>query len=158
MDEKIRDILSVLEKFDDIVYSSIQNVGKRLSMKDPLGELTSTQCQAILKISNINPCTLSQAAKALRITKSSASALVERLVAKGVLEREQDPNNRRCVLINVAPPAQKFIKAVDDRLITEIKKIAKKIGADNFTKWHEAFHAINIAFENGNETGKYRNK
>ena len=154
MKKKIRDILDVWEKLDDIVYSKIQEAGKRLSMQDPLGELTSTQSQAVLKISRISPCTLSDAAKILRITKSSASVLVERLVVKGVFERRQDPDNRRCVLITVAKQAQKFLETVEEELIDEIGKITDKMGPDNFSKWHEAVQAINIAIESINDTEK----
>ena len=152
MKEKIRDILDVWEKLDDIVYSKIQDAGKRLSIQDPLDELTNTQSQAVLKISRISPCTLSGAAKTLRITKSSASVLVERLVVKGVLERRQDPDNRRCVLITVAQQAQRFLETVEEELIDEIGKIADKMGPDNFGKWHEAVQAIGIAIERINET------
>ena len=154
MKEKIRDILDVWEKLDDVVYSKIQDAGKRLSMQDPLDELTNTQSQAVLKISRISPCTLSEAARNLRITKSSASVLVERLVVKGVLERRQDPANRRCVLITVAQQAQRFLETVEEELINEVGKIAEKMGPEDFGKWHEAVQAINIAIESINDTGK----
>ena len=154
MKEKIRDILDVWEKLDDIVYSKIQDAGKRLSMQDPLEGLTNTQSQAVLKISRISPCTLSEAAKILRITKSSASVLVERLVVKGVLERRQDPANRRCVLITISQQAQRFLETVEEELINEVGKIAEKMGPEHFNKWHEAVQAINIAIESINGTGK----
>ena len=152
MKDKIRDIITVWEKLDDIVYLKIQDVGKRLSMQDPLGELTDTQSQAVLKISRISPCTLSEAAKVLRITKPSASTLVERLVVKGVLERRQDPDNRRCVLITVAEQAQNFLDTVENELIIEIRKIADKMGSDNFNKWHEAIIDVDMAIEKINGT------
>jgi DNA-binding MarR family transcriptional regulator len=152
MKEKIRDILGVWEKLDDMVYSKIQDAGKRLRMQYPLDELTNTQSQAVLKISRISPCTLSEAAKTLRTTKSSASVLVERLVVKGVLERRQDPENRRCVLITVAEQAQRFLETVDEELINEVEKIAEKMGPDDFSKWHEAVQAIGIAIEKIDET------
>jgi len=152
MKEKIRDILGVWEKLDNVVYSKIQDAGKRLRMQDPLDELTNTQSQAVLKISRISPCTLSEAAKTLRITKSSASVLVERLVVKGVLERRQDPENRRCVLITVGQQAQRFLETVDEELINEVEKIAEKMGPDDFSKWHEAVQAIGIAIEKIYET------
>jgi MarR family multiple antibiotic resistance transcriptional regulator len=148
MEEKIKDIINVMEKLDDIYILKIQNVGKRLSMKDPFGELTNTQSQAVFKISRICPCTLSEVSKILRITKSSASTLVERLVVKGVLERKQDPNNRRCVLITISPQAEKFKKALEEELINEMKKIADKMSPEDFNKWVEAYQAIDLAIEN----------
>lgn len=40
MKDKIKDIIKVMEKLDDIYILKIQAVGKRLSMKNPSGELT----------------------------------------------------------------------------------------------------------------------
>ncbi len=148
MDEEIKDIIRVMEKLDSILFLKFQSIGKRLSMKDPFGELTNTQSQAAFKISRICPCTLSDVAKTLRITKSSASTLVERMVIKGVLERKQDPDNRRRVLITVAPQAKKFQKTIEKELIKELKKIAKNMPPKDFNKWVEANRAIDLAIDN----------
>jgi DNA-binding MarR family transcriptional regulator len=137
-----------MEKLDDLYILKIQNVGKRLSMKDPFGELTNTQSQAVFKISRICPCTLSEVAKTLRTTKSSASTLVERLVVKGVLVRKQDPNNRRCIIITLSLQAKKFHKALEKELMNEIKKIADNMSSKNFDKWVEAYQAIDLAIDN----------
>jgi DNA-binding MarR family transcriptional regulator len=147
MIDKIKDIFNVMLKLDDIYFLNIQTVGKRLSMKDPFGELTSTQVQAVFKIGRICPCTLAEVAKTLRITNSSASTLVERLVIKGVVERRQDPNNRRKVLITLSNQARKFQKAFEKDLVKELVRIAKALSAKDLKKWVEAFKAIDVAID-----------
>ncbi len=148
MDNKIKDIINVMEKLDGILFSKFQRIGKRLSMKDPFSELTNTQLQAIFKISKIQPCTLSDVAKTLRISKSSASTLVERMLVKGALERKQDPDNRRRVLITVTRSVNKFQKTIDEELIKELKTIANNMPPKDFNKWVEANRAIDIAIDN----------
>lgn len=147
MDEKIKDIIRVMEKLDGILFLKFQRIGKRSNMKDPFGELTNTQSQAVFKVSRISPCTLSDVAKTLRISKSSASTMVERLVVKGVLERKQDPDNRRRVLITVAKQAQKFQKTIERELVKELEKIAKQMPKKDFNKWVESNHAIDEAID-----------
>jgi MarR family transcriptional regulator, organic hydroperoxide resistance regulator len=147
MDKEIKDIINVMEKLDGILFSKFQRIGKRLSMKDPFSELTNTQLQAMFKISKIQPCALSDVAKTLRISKSSASTLVERMVVKGVLERKQDPDNRRRVLITVTRQVNKFQKTIDAELIKELKKIATNMPPEDFNKWVEANRAIDIAVD-----------
>lgn len=154
MKDKIRDIFNVMLKLDDIYFLNIQSVGKRLSMKDPFGELTSTQVQAVFKIGRICPCTLAEVAKTLRITNSSASTLVERLVVKGVVERKQDPNNRRKVLITLSDRARKFQKAFEEELIKELVRIAKSLNSKDFKKWVEVFKAIDAAIDKIYGSGK----
>ncbi|MBN1831783.1 MAG: MarR family transcriptional regulator [Deltaproteobacteria bacterium] len=145
MKEKIKSIISVMEKLDDIYFSNVQIVGKRLSMKDPFGELTSKQVQAVFKMSRICPCTLTEVARILRISKSSASTLVERLVVKGVIERRQDPNNRRKVLITLSSQARKFQKALEEELVKELVKIGETINPKDLKKWVEVYKAIDVA-------------
>ena len=148
MKEKIKDIINVMEKLDDIYIQKIQDVGKRLSMKDPFGELTNTQSQAVFKISKICPCTLSDVAKSLRTTKSAASTLVERLVVRGVLERKQDPDNRRRVLITLTRQAQRFQKALEEELEKEMLRIADHMNPEDFNMWVKAYKAIGLAVDN----------
>ena len=147
MEEKIKDIVKVMEKLDDIYIQKIQDVGKRLRIKDPFGELTNTQSQAVFKISRICPCPLSGVARTLRITKSSASALVERLVVKDVLERKQDPANRRRVLITLSRQAQRFQKTLEEDLEKEMMRIADNMNPEDFNKWIEAYKAIDLAID-----------
>ena len=147
MDQEIRDIIAVMEKLDGILFLKFQSIVKRLRMKDPFSELTNTQLQAVFKISKICPCTLSDVAKILRISKSSASMLVERMVVKGVLEREQDPDNRRRVLITVTRQVTKFQKSIDEVLIKELKSIAKSMPGEDFGKWVDANRAIDLAMD-----------
>ncbi len=147
MDKEIRDIIAVMERLDGILSLKFQSIGKRLSMKDPFSELTNTQLQAVFKISKICPCTLSDAAKTLRISKSSASTLVERMVVKGVLERKQDPDNRRRVLITVTRQVHKFQKTIDEALIKELRTIAKNMPSKDFDKWVVSNRAIDLAMD-----------
>ncbi len=147
MNEEIKDIIRVMERLDGILFLKFQRIGKRISMKDPFGELTNTQTQAFFKISRICPCTLSDVTDTLNISKSSASTLVERMVVKGVLERKQDPDNRRRVLITVAKQANKFQKTIEQELVKELKKIATNMSEDNFNKWVESNTAIDRAID-----------
>lgn len=147
MDREIKDIINVMEKLDGILFSKFQRIGKRLSMKDPFSELTNTQMQAVFKIAKVQPCTLSDVAMILRISKSSASTLVERMVVKGVLERKQDPDNRRRVLITVSRQVSRFQKTIDAELIKELKRIAINMPPEDFNKWVEANRAIDLAVD-----------
>ena len=69
------------------------------------------------------------------------------MVVKGVLERKQDPDNRRRVLITVAKQAQKFQKTIERELIKELEKIANNMSKENFNKWVESNQAIDQAID-----------
>jgi DNA-binding MarR family transcriptional regulator len=69
------------------------------------------------------------------------------MVVKGVLERRQDPVNRRRVLITVTKQVSRFQKTIDAELVKELKKIATNMPPEDFNKWVEANRAIDLAVD-----------
>ena len=86
-------------------------------------------------------------AKSLGTTKSAASTLVERLVLRGVLERKQDPDNRRWVLITLTRQAQRFQKALEEELEKKMIRIADHMNTEDFNMWVKAYNAIDLAID-----------
>ena len=50
------------------------------------------------------------------LTSAGASLFVDKLVNAGVLKREEDPDDRRNIVISVTEQGQQFLKEIDDRL------------------------------------------
>lgn len=67
----------------------------------------------ILSYVKTNPkSSVSEAGEHLGVTRATASALVERLVQKGLLERADDPNERRKAILNLTKAGnQHFLEA-----------------------------------------------
>ena len=62
------------------------------------------------------PCNLGTIMGITGLTSAGASLFVDKLVNAGVLKREEDPNDRRNIVISVTDEGQKFLKEIDDRL------------------------------------------
>jgi DNA-binding MarR family transcriptional regulator len=56
--------------------------------------------------------TIGQVAEALQIRHHSASLLVDRTVKRGLLERREDPDDRRRALLRLLPEGQRILDAV----------------------------------------------
>ncbi len=62
------------------------------------------------------PCNLGTIMSITGLTSAGASLFVDKLVNTGVLKREEDPNDRRNIVISVTEEGQQFLKEIDDRL------------------------------------------
>jgi DNA-binding MarR family transcriptional regulator len=66
-------------------------------------DMTMSQMRALMVVAYRPGCTMSELASRLGIGVSAATGLVDRLVERGVLEREADPDDRRVVRVRMSP-------------------------------------------------------
>lgn len=88
---------------------SLLALSTRASIDLP-GRLSLTQLRALAEADQAGPCTLNVLADALTISTSSASRLVDRLVAAGVLDRRTSDANRREVRLQVTPAGRRLLR------------------------------------------------
>ena len=65
------------------------------------------------------PCNLGTIMSITGLTSAGASLFVDKLVNTGVLKREEDPNDRRNIVISVTEEGQQFLKEIDDFLLIQ---------------------------------------
>jgi DNA-binding MarR family transcriptional regulator len=75
--------------------------------------------------------TLNELADTLYITPSTASRTVEELVRKGLVERCQDPTDRRAVCLSLTPSGQELFEALRQHLIQRQLAILQQIDPDS---------------------------
>jgi DNA-binding MarR family transcriptional regulator len=81
-----------------------------------LTELTLTlgQVKAIYLVASTGPMRMSDLAARMGTAASTASGLVDRLVQMGLLDRSEDPANRRQVLVRATPAALDQLQAMNE--------------------------------------------
>jgi DNA-binding MarR family transcriptional regulator len=75
--------------------------------------------------------TLNELADTLYITPSTASRTVDELVRKGLVERCQDPTDRRAVCLSLTPLGQELFEALRQHLIQRQLAILQQLDADS---------------------------
>ena len=76
------------------------------------------------------PCNLGTIMAITGLTSAGASLFVDKLVNAGVLKREEDPNDRRNIIISVTEQGQEFLREIDDRLDDFICKYFAECSAE----------------------------
>jgi MarR family transcriptional regulator, transcriptional regulator for hemolysin len=73
-----------------------------------------------------HPCTITELADEMAISKQAASQLVTTLEAAGMLERRDQPGDRRITLLVALPPA----RAAAKRIAAASRRVEHEFGAD----------------------------
>jgi DNA-binding MarR family transcriptional regulator len=77
-------------------------------MKSIAFELTLAQGRCLRAIARMENCTLGELSQHLDISPSTASPLIDRLVRAGLVQREDDPQDRRTVRLRLSLEGQQM--------------------------------------------------
>jgi len=114
-------------EFNNALLDSFSEINKaiyRLIKKeaDRYG-LTVVQLKALYRLSFSPNIGLSELAEKLRLTNSTVSGVIDRLVHSGLVERVIPPENRRAVSIHLTEKGKKLLKDVMNEDAILMKKL-----------------------------------
>ena len=94
-------------------------VSRRINaqIREQLGEdLTSDQFQVVRLINGMDRCTSSYLAEALAVGKSSVTAIVNRLVDAGIIDRTRDEADRRLVYLTLTEYGHTIFESAQEQI------------------------------------------
>lgn len=115
---------------------------------DRFTSLNSNHIHAALLLKAIAPCALKDFATAMRLSKSAASALVDRMVGNNVVLRQSNPHSRREILLSVSPEFEEHVVYVRAELAAWFATITNELGTDTFENWHAVMQQLNTVILN----------
>lgn len=116
-------------------------------------ELSIAQVHTVTVTRDRGPITMKDLAEALGVSPPSASVMVDRLVEKGVLVREQSQEDRRKVLVRVSPDALEHIERVELGVFQSVVELVERIGPETARKWCEVLKRVDEVQEDGDRRG-----
>lgn len=122
----------------------LQSSGARRMGRRPLpfGELSMAQSLAMMAVKDHGPLSISELAALLAVSAPSASAMVERLVERGVLVREPDPQDRRRVQVHLSPEADAHYERIYSFILDDFVQLVEGIGPEMAHQWCEVMLAV----------------
>jgi DNA-binding MarR family transcriptional regulator len=85
---------------------------------------------------------VSDLAEQARVTKQTASFLVEQLEAAGYVERVPDPTDRRARLVRLTPRARRVAQVADAEVEQALAEWADHVGEDRLRQMHETLRDL----------------
>lgn len=107
--------------------------------------VTITQFRTLVVLSAHGPTTLVQLAARLEVNSSTAQRQVDRLLALGLVTREENPADRREVLIDLTAAGSRIVATVTRRRRAAIARVVATLPVDQREQLIDALQAFSDA-------------
>lgn len=109
---------------DEILAASKALVGVAAqSVAEAGANLTAPQLRALVIVASLGPIHLTALAAAMRVHPSNATRTCDRLVADGLLDRKDNPADRRHLALTLTPAGRQLLDGVMERRRAAISEI-----------------------------------
>ena len=142
-----RDIVSGGRMINEMVYRSQSECLANAVHTRRCSDLSVPQFNAVLMVQRRGRISIGELAKLLFVSAPSASAMVDRLVEKGCLQRTPDPDDRRKVVVSVDAEALKDIERVEAAITRTFVALLEEIGPETARQWYEVVMRIKTVLE-----------
>ena len=102
---------------------------------EPLG-LTRAQWRVMTRLNRLESCTQTELATELEIEKATLGKLIERLEAKGWVERRPDANDARSKLVTLTPAAGPVLQQMHDEAQDVVAGIFAGVSEEGAARLH----------------------
>ena len=102
---------------------------------DSFPALTAQQIHMVVTIREHGSMTIKQLAQALCVKAPATSTMVDRLVETGMLTREENPADRREVLVRLSPKEESVIQECERRHLQLTVELFDKMGLEYAQMW-----------------------
>jgi DNA-binding MarR family transcriptional regulator len=115
---------------DDVLLGLARTVvGISTAAADRLGRISVVQLRALTVLHDLGTATLGDLARGMAVTVSTASRLVDRLVAAGFVVREPSPGSRRALALRMAPAGQEILDRYDRHRLELLQEVLSRLPA-----------------------------
>ncbi|MBP2666605.1 MAG: transcriptional regulator, MarR family [Firmicutes bacterium] len=90
-------------------------------------DMTLSQCTAMIEIGRAGFLSVNQLAERLDLDKSTVSRSSDRLVVDGLLLREEDPADRRYVVLKLSDKGKQSYSNLEQRMTSYFEKVIAEI-------------------------------
>ncbi|AEH46935.1 MarR family winged helix-turn-helix transcriptional regulator [Parageobacillus thermoglucosidasius] len=108
-------------------------------------DMTNDQYYLLRDIKKKGKCTSTELASVFGVSKSAITAMTNRLVEKGLLQRTRDPNDRRVVYLTLTEHGDEWIAKAEDKVHKLVESLIAKFSEEEieaFIQTYEKFARI----------------
>lgn len=109
---------------------------------DHFRDMTVAQMHTIMRVSICGELTMGELAAWLGVSPPSASAIVDRLVEKNMLERRPSQQDRRKVIIRISPEAIPEMESINEALLKGFIDLVEKLGPETSQMWCQVLDQV----------------
>ena len=115
--------------------------------KRALKELSLSQIQTIMTVYSSGQISMTALSKQMGVSPPSSSAMVNRLVEKGILMREHSRIDRRKVMVQIAPSVKTDIQTIEEAILLRFVDLVEKLGRETAVMWCDVLEKVKVILE-----------
>lgn len=115
--------------------------------KQVLKELSLSQVQTIMTIYSCGQVSMTALSKQMGVSPPSSSAMVDRLVEKGILIRKHSQKDRRKVMVQIAPSFKTHIQMIEETILLRFVDLVEKLGQETTVMWCDVLEKVKAVLE-----------
>jgi DNA-binding MarR family transcriptional regulator len=119
---------------DDLLSEAMRSYGRALAVADPIRlrfwdgrGLTMPQLRLMYLARESGSATVGAIATQMRVTAPTISGLTDRLVRQGLIERREDPDDRRLVRICLTDEGRSVLEEIDIAARAYLREILSRL-------------------------------
>jgi DNA-binding MarR family transcriptional regulator len=135
------DLDRVVAVFDAMMHRLMAGHAPELNAID----LTMSQTKAMYLVLAAGQLRMSELAARLGVTSSTATGVVDALVAQGLLARREDPADRRQVVVTATADAEATLERFRELNSRRMRQMLSHVAADDLDVIERALHILDAA-------------
>jgi DNA-binding MarR family transcriptional regulator len=109
--------------------------------------ISMPQFGILMQLNFHGSCGISELSNRFDITNAATSQLVDKLVQNGLIQRDEDPQDRRAKVLTLTEKGKEIIQQHAQRRYRWIEDIAQKLSVEEREQVHEALHTMTRAVQ-----------
>lgn len=142
-------MVSIVEEVVELLPDISRGLYATLMLDPEMHGLTGPQVKALIFLYNNGERSMTELATGLAVSLPSASELVDRLIDRGLVERQTDAADRRRVLIQLTEPAIAYGRRVHDLRRAQARAAMEMISLEERDCFLRSIRAIAAALQPG---------
>lgn len=131
-----------IERLDRLFPLLLSRLGRLRTLVHDGMDLTYNQYKTLLTIAGRPQCSLRDLARELEVAMSSASEMVDRLVGQGLIDRAQDAEDRRQLLLRLTPQGKALIGDLQRGILRGYDRLLRHLPEEEQEELVRAFETI----------------
>jgi DNA-binding MarR family transcriptional regulator len=109
------------------------------------GQVSLVHLNVLTLLEATGPLPMSRLAEALDISVASVTGVVDRMEARGLVERRRDADDRRVILVHPAAGGQRLFAEIDAKRRSGLAKLLQRLADDELTGLLTGHRALRAA-------------
>ncbi len=131
----------IIRRYENVSFS-VQKKAETLIKEEISEDLTSDQHFVLRYIHSKEECTSTELADVFHVKKSSVTAIINRLVNRGLIERRRDTDDRRIVYLSLSESGEELFELSQEKVHKLVASFIQKFDEEEIMQFMSTYEKL----------------